>query len=120
MHRLRTRLPGEGVQILTRRPCPEGFFTHLGEHPSWGRSRQEKFLAKIFLRPALGSHFQIARGGRTKEALGRLLGKAETLLRVGKPCIELEISFSHFYRAEVLLSVSYASFLVDRGDLLQS
>jgi hypothetical protein len=30
-----------------RRPFPEGLPTY-GEHPSLGRSRQEKFLAKIF------------------------------------------------------------------------
>src|SRR5690348_16374914 len=40
LHRLRTRLPGEGVQVLARRPCPEGF-THL-----WRTSLIEKIAVR--------------------------------------------------------------------------
>ena len=51
--------------------------------------------------------------GLTKEALDRLFGKLDKLLRTCKALIKLGISLSHFYRAKVFLRVTQAGFRAD-------
>jgi catechol 2,3-dioxygenase-like lactoylglutathione lyase family enzyme len=45
LHHLRTRLPAEGVQVLRGSRIRS---THLGEHPSAGRSQEWEFFAGFF------------------------------------------------------------------------
>lgn len=116
-HCLRTRLPGEGVQILTRRPFSEGF-THLGEHPSLKDRVTESFLQRFLgFSAAFTDLYEIF--SVLESMSGYLSGKSQSHLGPDQPLIEFGISLSHFHRAEVFLGVLHAGLPADAGNLLQ-